>query len=155
MVRQRAHRSEGLRGPSSGSTRDKTKIVFFEPEIWTIPTCSRRSRARIDPFAFSPLAAWEHKRIRFNGNISTVRFISTTEHRIARTTLERARARASSYERAAELETSFRFLFSCCQVRIPSKKKKKHNTITVLLLLLTTKKQYHTALNPTNPNLQQ
>ena len=26
---------------------------------------------------------------------------------------------------------------------------------TVLLLPLTTKKQYHTALNPTNPNLQQ
>ena len=51
------------------------------------------------------LAAWERKRIRFNGNISTVRFISTTDHRIARATLERARARASSYERAAELET--------------------------------------------------
>ena len=77
----------------------------FEPEIWAIPTCSRRSQARIDPFAFNPLAAWEHKRIRFNGNISTVRFISTTDHRIARATLERARARASSYERAAELET--------------------------------------------------
>ena len=29
MVRQRAHRSESLGGPSSGSTRDKTKIVFF------------------------------------------------------------------------------------------------------------------------------
>ena len=82
MVRQRAHRSEGLRGPSSGSTRDKTKIDFFEPEIWAIPTCAHRSRARIDPFAFNSLAAWERKRIRFNGDISTVRFISTAGHRI-------------------------------------------------------------------------
>ena len=56
MVRQRAHRNEGLRGPSSGSTRDKTKIDFFEPEIWAIPTCSHRSfrLQSIDPFAFSP-----------------------------------------------------------------------------------------------------
>ena len=28
MVRQRAHRNKGLRGPSNGSTRDKTKIDF-------------------------------------------------------------------------------------------------------------------------------
>ena len=82
MVRQRAHRSEGLRGPSSGSTRDKTKIDFFEPEIWAIPTCAHRSRARIDPFTFNSIAAWERKRIRFNGDISTVRFISTAGHRI-------------------------------------------------------------------------
>ena len=80
--RQRAHRNKGLRGPSSGSTRDKTKIVFFEPEIWAIPTCAHRSRARIDPFAFNSLAAWERKRIRFNGDISTVRFISTAGLRI-------------------------------------------------------------------------
>ena len=32
MVRQRVHRNKGLRGPSSGSTRDKTKIVFFRAE---------------------------------------------------------------------------------------------------------------------------
>ena len=96
------------------------KNDFFGPKIWFIPTIAHRSRARIDLFAFNSLAAWERKRIRFNGNISTVRFISTTEHRIARATLERARARASSYERAAELETFVSFLFSCCQVRIPS-----------------------------------
>ena len=36
MVRQRAHRNKGLRGPSRGSTRDKTKIDFFKPEIWAI-----------------------------------------------------------------------------------------------------------------------
>ena len=45
---------------------------------------------RIDPFAFNSLAAWERKRIRFNGDISTGRYISTAEDRIARATLERA-----------------------------------------------------------------
>ena len=108
MVRQRAHRNEGLRGPSSGSTRDKTKIDFFEPEIWAIPTCAHRSRARIDPFAFNSLAAWERKRIRFNGDISTVRFISTaghwilsvfistTEHEVTRAFRNANRARVTS-----------------------------------------------------------
>ena len=36
VVRQRTHRNKGLRGPSSGSTRDKTKIDFFGPEVWAI-----------------------------------------------------------------------------------------------------------------------
>ena len=73
---------QGLAGALQWSTRDKTKIDFFEPEIWAVPTCTHRSRARIDPFAFNSLAAWERKRIRFNGDISTVRFISTAGHRI-------------------------------------------------------------------------
>ena len=49
-----------LEGPSIGSTRHETKTAC--------------SRARIDLFAFNSLAAWERKRIRFNGDISTVRF---------------------------------------------------------------------------------
>ena len=121
MVRQRAHQNKGLRGSSMGSTRDKTKIVFFRAVnlgytnmLASIlsPSIHRSFHLQsIDPFAFNPPAAWEHTRIRFNGNIYTVRFISTTDHRIARATLERTRARASSYERAAEWETFVSFLF--------------------------------------------
>ena len=72
----------------------RNRSIFFGPEIWAIPTIARRSRARIDLFAFNSLAAWERKRIRFNGDISTVHFISTTEHRITRAILERDHARA-------------------------------------------------------------
>ena len=126
-VRLRAHRNKGLREPSSGSTRDKAKIVFFEPEIWDIPTIAHRSRARIDPFAFSSLAAWECKRIRFNGDISTVRFISTTSTEPLRATLEHARARASSHERAAELGTFVSVFF----FRLFTKLKHDHNRTTI------------------------
>ena len=106
--------------PAEYKRQDKNR--FFEPEIWAIPTCARRSRARIDPFAFNSLAAWERKRIRFNGNIYTVRFISTTEHRITRATLERARA----MNELLNWRLSFRFCF-----RLYTKLKHDHNSTTI------------------------
>ena len=126
VVRQRAHRNKGLRGPSRQYKR-QDKNRFFEPEIWAIPTCSRRSRARIDPFTLNSLAAWESKRIRFNGDMSTVRFISTTDRRTARATLERARVRPPSYERAAEWGTFVSFFF----FRLYTKLKHDHNRTTI------------------------
>ena len=78
-------------------------------------------------FRLHPLTARECKRIHFNGNISTVRFISTTDRRIARATLERARVRAPSYERAAELGTFVSFFF----FRLYTKLKHDHNRTTI------------------------
>ena len=63
-----------------------------------------------------------------NGDGSPVRFyISTAEDRIARATLERARARASSHERAAELGTFVSFFF----FRLYTKLKHDHNRTTI------------------------
>ena len=46
-VRLRAHRNKGLREPSSGSTRDKTKVDFFSSRKFGL-----YQHACIDPFAF-------------------------------------------------------------------------------------------------------
>ena len=78
-------------------------------------------------FRLHLLTARECKRIHFNGNISTVRFISTTDRRTARATLERARVRAPSYERAAELGTFVSFFF----FRLYTKLKHDHNRTTI------------------------
>ena len=68
--------------------------------------------ARIDLFAFNSLAAWESKRIRFNGDISHVRFISTTEHRINTSNLERDHARAmNELARIGDVRSVFVFCF--------------------------------------------
>ena len=103
----------GLRRSGRTSVQDKLAaekpiICFSGRKTRTISTFARRSRARIDLFAFNSLAAWERKRIRFNGDISPVRFISTTEHRIARAILERDRAGAMN--ELAGLETFVSFL---------------------------------------------
>ena len=50
-----------------------------------------------------------------------------TNHRIARATLERARARVSSHERAAELGTFVSFFF----FRLYTKLKHDHNRTTI------------------------
>ena len=78
VVRQRAHRNKGLRGPSSGSTRDKTKIDFSSRKfgLYQHALAALEHASILSPS--NSLAAWERKRIRFNGDMSTVRFIFTT-----------------------------------------------------------------------------
>ena len=82
---------------------------------------------------FNSLAAWERKRIRFNGDISTVRFISTTEHRIARATLERARARAMN--ELLNWRLSLRFCFRVA--KLYTKLKKQYSTANYSTALTT------------------
>ena len=75
MIRQRAHRNKGLRGPSRGSTRDKRKIDFFRAENLGYtnnrPSLSSKHRSASPSGELS------------NGDGSPVRFlISTAGHRI-------------------------------------------------------------------------
>ena len=138
-----------LEGPSIGSTRHETKTAC--------------SRARIDLFAFNSLAAWERKRIRFNGDISTVRFYiycwvsDPFRFYIYRRASDRSgifgTRPCSNYERACQDRgRSFRFCFRVHKF-VYQVKKQSSTGNTVLLLPLTTKKQYHTALNPTNTKI--
>ena len=101
------------------SLRLKNRLLSFSGRNTRTISTNRlplSSTHRSVPPSFSP--SWERKRIRFNGDISPVRFISATEHRIARAILERDRARAMN--ELAGLETFVSFLFSCSQVCIPS-----------------------------------
>ena len=118
---------QGLAGALQWQYKRQDKNRFFEPEIWAIPTCSRRSRARIDPFAFkfarrmgtqTDTLQWRH--------VYCSLYIYY-EHRIARATLERARARASSHERAAEWGTFVSFFF----FRLYTKLKHDHSRTTI------------------------
>ena len=128
VVRQRAHRNKGLRGPSSGSTRDKTKIDFSSRKfgLYQHALAALEHASILSPS--NSLAAWERKRIRFNGDMSTVRFISTTDRRTARATLERARVRAPSYERAAEWGTFVSFFFLSFVYQVKTLSQQDHYT---------------------------
>ena len=72
---------------------------------------NRRSRARIDPFAvkFARRMGTQTDTLQWRHVYCSLYIYY--EHRIARATLERARARASSHERAAELGTFVSFFF--------------------------------------------
>ena len=156
VVRQRIHRNKCLRGPSRQYKR-QDKNRFFGPEVWAIINThspraqflsthrSVRLHGSSNLYQQSPIAL-EHAPIRFAfrgafqwGRISCSFFISTaghrilsvfistTDRRIARATLERARARASSHERAAELGTFVSFFF----FRLYTKLKHDHNRTTI------------------------
>ena len=118
-------------------------------ELEFISTIAHRSRARTDPFRlqgsfpmgtdllfvflylllgigsfpflYLPLT---HRSFRLQ---SARRTGAQTDHRIARATLERARARASSHERAAEFGTFVSFFF----IRLYTKLKHDHNRTTI------------------------
>ena len=126
-VRLRAHRNKGSREPSSGSTRDKTKIVFFR--AGNLGYTNNRSPLSSTHRSFRLQFA---RRMEVQTDTLQWRHIYCSlyiyyQHRTARATLECARARAWSHERAAELGTFVSVFF----FRLYTKLKHDHNRTTI------------------------
>ena len=101
---------QGLAGALQGQYKRQDKNRFFRAE--NLGYTNNRPSLSSTHRSVSPsgeLSNGDGSPVRFL--ISTVRYISTAEDRIARATLERARVRAPSHERAAELGTFVSFFF--------------------------------------------